>query len=207
MSTKNMVETQIKPRGVRDPLVLRAMETVPRERFVPASYRNLAFADCPLPIQGGQTISQPYMVAAMTELLQVGPESRVLEIGTGSGYQTAVLAEVVTAVFTVEIIESLALCARQLLGEIGYTNIQFKIGDGHLGWPEHGPYDGIIVTAAPVTIPQQLVDQLKPNAKMVIPVGPVALHQELLVVDKNEDGTIHSQPVMPVRFVPLTGGD
>lgn len=207
MSTRYMVDTQIKPRGVSNDWVLAAMEAVPRDRFVPEGYKNLAFSDCPLPILSGQTISQPYMVAVMTESLRIDNTSKVLEIGTGSGYQTAVLAEICKEVYTVEILESLASEARVLLGELGYHNIHYKLADGHLGWPEMGPYDAIIVTAAPETLPPELPKQLKPGARMIIPVGPTAECQELCIYEKTEEGDIHRTIIMPVRFVPLVGGN
>ena len=206
MSTSYMVKTQIMPRGISSPLVLKAMEAVPRDMFVLESYRKLAFSDCPLPILEGQTISQPYMVAAMTELLNIGPQSKVLEIGTGSGYQTAVLAEICARVFTVEIIESLANGAATLLNKMGYKNIEFKLADGHLGWMEHAPYDAIIVTAAPEVLPPLLPDQLKRGCRLVIPVGPSTETQELRVIEKDEQGTLVSRSVMAVRFVPLVNG-
>lgn len=205
MSTEYMVETQIKPRGVRNDRVLEAMRSVSRDLFVPESYRNLAFSDCPLPIPQGQTISQPYMVAAMTELLDLKPEAKVLEIGTGSGYQTAVLAEIAKDVYTVEIIESLSNHAKSLLTTLGYRNIHFKKGDGYFGWPDHGPYDGIIVTAAPEEVPPNLVTQLAPGAKMIIPVGPHSETQTLRCIQSLGPGELLARDVMAVRFVPLTG--
>jgi len=205
MSTDYMVDTQIKPRGVSDRSVLRAMRAVSRDLFVPDAYRNLAFSDCPLPIPKGQTISQPYMVAAMTEMLQVGPTSRVLEIGTGSGYQTAVLAEIVERVYTVEILEPLGASARTLLENLGYENIAYRIDDGFYGWQEEAPYDGIIVTAAPDRVPPPLIDQLAIGGRLIIPVGPHSESQSLRVITRDAHGEIASREVMPVRFVPLTG--
>jgi len=205
MSTEFMVETQIKPRGVVSDTVLRAMRSVSRDLFVPESYRNLAFSDCPLPISSGQTISQPYMVAAMTEMLEIDETSKVLEIGTGSGYQTAVLAEIAAEVYTVEIIEGLGATARTLLDKLGYENIHYRIGDGYYGWPEKGPFDAIIVTAAPEEVPHPLSAQLVPGGRMVIPVGPHAEAQTLEVILKAADGAMLVREVMPVRFVPLTG--
>ena len=204
MSTDYMVDTQIKPRGVSNPDVLRAMRAVSRDLFVPESYRNLAFSDCPLPIQKGQTISQPYMVAAMTELLAINGESRVLEIGTGSGYQTAVLAEIAAEVYTIEIHASLAEGAAILLNKLGYENIHFRSGDGYHGWPERGPFDAIIVTAAPEEVPPSLIKQLVEGGQMVIPVGPHAEAQCLRSLLKTSDGSLLSRDVMAVRFVPFT---
>jgi len=205
MSTDYMVDTQIKPRGVSNPEVLRAMRDVSRDQFVPVSHRNLAFSDCPLPIPRGQTISQPYMVAAMTELLEIDSRSRVLEIGTGSGYQTAILAEIAREVYTVEIIASLAEAAMPLLSQLGYTNVQFKTGDGYFGWPENGPYDAIVVTAAPEEVPPQLIKQLREGGRMVIPVGPSDETQVLRTILKAADGALLTRDVMAVRFVPFTG--
>ncbi|MDJ0836194.1 MAG: protein-L-isoaspartate(D-aspartate) O-methyltransferase [Acidobacteriota bacterium] len=205
MSTEYMVETQIKPRGVTNPEVLRAMRTVSRDLFVPENYRNLAFSDCPLPIPKGQTISQPYMVAAMTELLAIDSTSKVLEIGTGSGYQTAVLAEIAAEVYTVEIVESLGIQARNLLTGIGYTNIHFRLGDGYFGWPENGPYDAVIVTAAPEEVPATLLAQMSLGARMVIPVGPHAESQTLRLIQRTGEDQYLNRDVMAVRFVPLTG--
>lgn len=206
MSTKYMVETQIKPRGIVDRAVLQAMIQVPRDRFVPHDYQNLAFSDCPLPIADSQTISQPYMVAAMTEMLRLDATSKVLEIGTGSGYQTAVLAEVCSQVYTVEILESLSQNAGQLLAELGYQHIHYRLADGHSGWCEHAPFDGIIVTAAPERVPVPLTKQLKVGARMVIPVGLTAESQELRIIEKISEENITETCVMPVRFVPLVGG-
>lgn len=185
-----------------DPQVLTAMETVRRHEFVPKFQRHAAYKNRPLPIGGGQTISQPFIVALMTDLLNLQPEHKVLEIGTGSGYQAAVLAKLAKDVYTIEIVESLGTTAARTLSRLGYTNVYTKIGDGYAGWPEHAPYDAIIVTAAPDHIPAALIEQLKPGGRMVIPVG--TLWQELLVVTKNADGTTTSEEVVPVRFVPLT---
>jgi len=185
-----------------DPQVLTAMETVLRHEFVPKFQRYAAYKNRPLPIGGGQTISQPFIVALMTDLLNLQPEHKVLEIGTGSGYQAAVLAKLAKDVYTIEIVESLGKTAARTLSRLGYTNVYTKIGDGYAGWPEHAPYDAIIVTAAPDHIPAALIEQLKPDGRMVIPVG--TLWQELLVVTKNADGTTTSEEVVPVRFVPLT---
>ena len=198
-----MVETQIVARGVRDPRVLAAMRKVPRHRFVDDGQRAQAYEDHPLPIPGNQTISQPYIVALMTELLELKPSSRVLEIGTGSGYQSAVLAELASQVYTIEIVPELARLAGSRLKDLGYGNVTVREGDGYRGWPEHAPFDGIIVTAAPERIPQPLLDQLAPGGIMVIPVG--GFFQELKVFRKSADGRITEKDILPVRFVPMTG--
>ncbi len=190
--------------GVKDEKVLDAMRTVLRHEFVPTSRRDDAYADHPLPIGHGQTISQPYIVAYMTEMLKPKPDYKVLEIGTGSGYQAAVLAEIVKQVYTIEIIEPLAERAKQTLKEQGYKNVTVKHGDGYFGWAEHAPFDAIIVTAAASHIPPPLVEQLKPGGRMAIPVGPPLQTQNLILVEKLEDGSIRRKSVMPVRFVPLT---
>jgi protein-L-isoaspartate(D-aspartate) O-methyltransferase len=197
-----MVADQIEARNVTDPQVIRAMQDVPRHAFVPEKLRSLAYSDGPLPIGEGQTISQPYIVAFMTEALKLKPDDKVLEIGTGSGYQAAVLAEIVDSVFTIEIIESLGKTAGTRLKELGYHNIVVRIGDGYQGWPEETPFDAIIVTAAPERIPQPLIDQLKVGGRLVIPVGSVI--QELVRITKTADGT-RRENLLPVRFVPMTG--
>jgi protein-L-isoaspartate(D-aspartate) O-methyltransferase len=189
--------------GLRD-CVLRAMGTVQRHRFVPAHLVQDAYLDRPLPIGLGQTISQPFIVALMTELLDPQPNSRVLEIGTGSGYQAAVLAECVAKVYTIEIVAPLGERSRSLLAELGYSNVDVRIGDGYKGWPEAAPFDGIIVTAAPDHIPQPLIDQLAPNGRMVIPVGSTHGVQDLLVITKGADGRAVTKRTIAVRFVPLT---
>jgi len=198
-----MVETQIVARGVRDPRVLAAMRKVPRHLFVDAAQRTEAYEDHPLPIPGNQTISQPYIVALMTELLELKPTSRVLEIGTGSGYQSAVLAELAKEVYTIEIVPELAALAAQRLKELAYDNVRTREGDGYRGWPEEAPFDAIIVTAAPERIPQPLLDQLAPGGVMVIPVG--GFFQELKVFRKSADGRVTERDILPVRFVPMTG--
>ena len=198
----NMVRTQIRERGVSDETVLKAMEKVPRHRFVPEQYLDEAYADHPLPIGEGQTISQPYIVALMTDLLDLKPGERVLEIGTGSGYQAAVLAEIVDEVYTIEVIESLGKAAAARLEALGYTNIRTRLGDGYYGWEEHAPYDAIIVTAAPDHIPQPLVRQLKDGGRLVIPVGPPGAVQTLWRIEKKGDQII-SRNEGAVRFVPL----
>jgi protein-L-isoaspartate(D-aspartate) O-methyltransferase len=195
-----MVETQLKARDITDPRVLDAMLKVERHKFVPKEYQHLAYIDEPLPIGFGQTISQPYIVAKMTELLELNKNDKVLEIGTGSGYQAAILAELCKEVYTIEIIPELAQRAEKLLKELGYKNIFVKVGDGYYGWPEHAPFDKIIVTCAPKEIPQKLVEQLKDGGKMVLPVGDV--FQELVVVEKH-NGVVTKKSVFPVRFVPM----
>ena len=199
-----MVDNQIRRRGVTDQDVLNAMEAVPRHEFVPPQYQGQAYADHPLPIGHGQTISQPYIVALMTELLQLKTTDRVLEIGTGSAYQAAILGEIVAEVYTVEIIEPLARDAKQRLERLGYTNVHTLNADGYYGWEEHAPYDAIIVTAAPDHIPQSLVQQLKDGAKLVIPVGPPGGYQTLWQVTKEGD-QVKKRNVTGVLFVPLTG--
>jgi protein-L-isoaspartate(D-aspartate) O-methyltransferase len=187
-----------------DPRVMAAMAEVPRAAFVPADERQYAYANGPLPIGWGQTISQPYIVALMTDLLGCGPQARVLEVGTGSGYQAAVLSRVVRQVYSVEIIPELAEAAARRLTELGYTNVETRMGDGYLGWPEQAPFDGILVTAAAPTIPPALVEQLGPRARLVLPVGEPHGRQELLSVEKDPDGFVHTKPILPVAFVPLT---
>ena len=200
-----MVDEQIKPRGVSDPWVLDAMAKVPRHLFVSEEDRAQAYADRPLLIGHGQTISQPYMVAAMTELLETRPESRVLEIGTGSGYQTAVLAELCRQVYTVEVVPALWERARTLLQELGYANVAFRQGDGRLGWPQEAPFDGILVTCAPEEAPEELVSQLKDGGRMVVPLGSPGDVQTLYVI-KVQGGRVTRRAVMGVRFVPLMPG-
>lgn len=201
----DMVETQIKARGVSDERTLEAMRTVPRHKFVPKLYAPFAYNDQPLPIGEGQTISQPYIVAFMTEQLKLKPGCRVLEVGTGSGYQAAVLSLLCREVYTIEIIPSLGEGARKVLEELEYKNVSVKIGDGYLGWEEHAPFDGILVTAAAPHIPQPLIDQLKIDGRMIIPIGEVFDVQDLVLVEKKEDGSVTTQKILPVRFVPLTG--
>ena len=184
--------------------VMAAMRTVPRDAFVPEMERRFAFENGPLPIGCGQTISQPYIVALMTDLLDVDEQSVVLEIGTGSGYQAAVLSQVVRQVYSVEIIETLAQRARETLHRLGYDNVECRCADGYHGWPDHAPYDGILVTAAAPSLPHPLLEQLKPGARLVIPVGQPYSYQELRVVEKDEAGAIHETAVLGVTFVPLT---
>ena len=199
---ERMVKTQIEARGVKDRLVLDAMRKVPRHLFVAEGLQDVAYTDGPLPIGEEQTISQPYIVALMTELLGLAGGEKVLEIGTGSGYQAAILAEIAKEVYTIEIICSLVEMAETRLKEMEYKNITVKCADGYQGWEEHAPFDGVMVTAAPDHIPQPLVDQLKVGGKLVIPVGD--LFQELIVITKTEKG-IKKETNIPVRFVPMTG--
>ena len=199
---EKMVETQIKSRGVKDPRVLSAMLKVERHLFVPKDLQTSAYADQPLPIGEGQTISQPYIVALMTELLELKGGEKVLEVGTGSGYQAAILAELTKEVYTIEIIEALASSAKNLLLQLGYQNIHVKAGDGYLGWPEVAPFDAIIVTCAPDHIPKPLLEQLKEGGRMVVPVG--AYSQELKKIVKRS-GRIETSDIIPVIFVPMTG--
>jgi protein-L-isoaspartate(D-aspartate) O-methyltransferase len=198
-----MVEQQIAARGVTDGAVLRAMEAVPRHEFVPAESRAQAYADRPLPIGHGQTISQPYIVALMTSLAAPKPGDRVLEVGTGSGYQAAVLAELGARVYSIEIVEPLARAARQTLHRLGYDAVQVRHGDGYGGWPEAAPFDAIVVTAAPPAIPPALLAQLAPGGRLVIPVG--TQEQELRVLVRTASG-IETRSVVPVVFVPMVGG-
>ena len=188
-----------------DERVMAAMAAVPREQFVLPAYRHLAYQNTPLPIAAGQTISQPLIVALMTHLLDPQPEDVVLEVGTGSGYQAAVLAGLVLRVYSVEIVEELATEAAGVLARLGYDNVSVRAGDGYAGWPEHAPFDGIIVTAAAEEIPPPLLQQLKPGGKLVIPVGEEHGYQELLLVEVGDNGEVRERSMLPVRFVPLTG--
>ena len=199
-----MVAEQIEARGVTDPRVLAAMAKVPRHLFVPEAYRAEAYQDHPLPIGHGVTISQPYIVALMTELAQVGPGDKVLEIGTGSGYQAAVLAELGAEVYTIEVLEPLARKARALLESLGYTKVHARHGDGYAGWPEAAPFDAIVVTAAPPEVPEALKVQLAEGGRLVIPVG--SRYQELKVIVRRGDRFV-SRTVIPVRFVPMVHGE
>jgi protein-L-isoaspartate(D-aspartate) O-methyltransferase len=204
MVTDDIASGKFGRKPVQDTQVLRAMRAVARHKFVARGNESMAYADSPLGIGYGQTISQPYIVAAMTELAAVDAEDVVLEVGTGSGYQAAVLAEIVQKVYTVEIVAPLGEEAKARLKSLGYDNVEVRIGDGYAGWPEHAPYDAIVVTAAPETVPQPLIEQLAIGGRMVIPVGGQYGAQALKVVIKQEDGSLLEQSVMPVRFVPFT---
>jgi len=197
-----MVSSQIEQRGVTDKNILEAMRRIPRHLFIPEKYRSHAYDDGPMPIGEGQTISQPYIVALMTWLIKPDEGDKILEIGTGSGYQAAVLAELAGEVYTIEIVEVLGHRAKALLDNLEYKNIDFRIGDGYQGWPEQAPFDGIIVTCAPPEVPQPLLDQLAEGGLMIIPVG--VDYQELVLFEK-KDGEIIKRSVLPVRFVPMTG--
>ncbi len=188
-----------------DPKVMDAMRKVPRHEFVPGQVRDKAYENRPLPIGHGQTISQPYIVALMTDLLEPKRQHKVLEVGTGSGYQAAILAELVAEVFTIEIIEPLGNEAKERMKQLNYKNAHVRIGDGYYGWEEHGPFDGIVVTAAASHIPPPLIQQLKPGGRMVIPVGSRFMVQQLVVVEKDAKGKLTTRQILPVRFVPLTG--
>ncbi len=194
---------KLEAQGVSDEKVLEAMRKVQRHEFVPEQHRDDAYDDRPLPIGMDQTISQPYIVAYMTQMLKLGGDEKVLEIGTGSGYQAAVLAEIAGEVYTIEILGPLARNAEKTLNRLGYQNIHVRVGDGYKGWPEHAPFDAIIVTAAPGHIPQPLVDQLKPGGRMVIPVGE--WYQELKLITKDQNGNVEVHKDLPVMFVPMTG--
>jgi protein-L-isoaspartate(D-aspartate) O-methyltransferase len=190
-------------RDYLDLRVMAAVREVPREAFVPLDLRYAAFDNGPLPIGHGQTISQPYIVALMTDMLQLQPKHRVLEIGTGSGYQTAILSQLCRQVYSVEVVPELSEAAQRLLQRLGYDNIQSRTGNGYEGWPEHAPYDGIIVTAAASHVPPALIEQLKPGGRLVIPVGEPYSHQELILVEKDPQGKIHTRDILGVAFVPL----
>jgi protein-L-isoaspartate(D-aspartate) O-methyltransferase len=198
---QRMVREDIEARGIRNKAVLEAMRSTPRHLFVPESARPAAYADHPLSIGLGQTISQPYIVALMSEMLSPQPQHRVLEIGTGSGYQAAVLSPLVKDVYSMEVVEPLGNAARELLGRLGYKNVHVRIGDGYKGWPEAAPFDRVIVTAAPPDVPQALIDQLKPGGRLVAPVG--TWDQYLIVIDKDSSGRIKRRQDIPVRFVPM----
>ena len=200
---ERMVQRHLGGRDIDDPKVLEVMGRVPRQRFVPAGRQSYAYDDNPLLIGHDQTISQPYIVALMTQLAKPKPKSRALDIGTGSGYQAAVLAEICKEVYSIEIVKPLAEEARRRLKELGYKNITVRHGDGYRGWPEKAPFDVIIVAAAPDHVPQPLVDQLAPGGKMVIPVG--RYYQQLIVIERDKDGKVHRKPNIAVMFVPMTG--
>ena len=200
---RRMVKTQIKDRGVRDPAVLAAMEKVPRHEFVPESQRAYAYDDHPLPIGEGQTISQPYIVALMTEALALSPRSRVLELGTGSGYQAAVLAELADSVFTIEYFPTLAQEAASRLARLGYRNVSVRAGDGWNGWPERAPFDAIVLTFAAPQVPPELPGQLRPGGRICAPIGEADGTQQLMLYHKRADGTMTAESLCPVRFVPV----
>lgn len=201
---ERLVKERLVPQGIKDRQVLKAMQKVERHKLIPESLQKYAYEDRPLPIGNDQTISQPFIVAYMTEAIKPRAGMKVLEIGTGSGYQAAVLAEIVDEVYTIETVEELAERAKNDLQEMGYDNIHFKVGDGFYGWEEHAPYDAIIVTAAPEEIPPRLIEQLKVGGRMVIPVGPTPDTQELKLVEKKKNGNLKSRDLLPVRFVPFT---
>ncbi|MFZ3375244.1 MAG: protein-L-isoaspartate(D-aspartate) O-methyltransferase [Chthoniobacterales bacterium] len=203
LERRRMVQEQLMPRGIHDARVLAVMSKVPREEFVPQDVRAQSYSDGPLPIGQGQTISQPYIVSLMTEQLRLEPSDRVLEIGTGSGYQAAVLAELVTDVYTIEIIEPLVKNAEATLARLGYKNVHVKAGDGYKGWPEQAPFDAIIVTCAPDRVPQSLTEQLKADGRMIIPVGE-QFAQELYLLEK-KNGQLKESAILPVLFVPMLG--
>ena len=198
----DMVENQIVSRGINDARVIKAMLKVKRHLFVPKEYLDSAYSDKPIPIEKEQTVSQPYMVALMTELLNPSPGKKILEIGTGSGYQSAVLAEIGCDLYTIEIIEDTAANARKTLEKLGYSNIKYRIGDGYRGWEKNAPFEGIIVTAAPADIPDKLIEQLSQGGRMIIPVGD--LSQELLLIENTNEG-VKRKKITAVRFVPMTG--
>ena len=199
----NMIETQIKKRGITDQTILDAMKKVNRHEYVQENFERLAYSDRPVPIGFGQTISQPYIVAFMSHKLNVASHHKVLEIGTGSGYQAAVLAELSDYVYTIEIIPELAKRAEKVLKKNDYDNITMRIGDGYKGWPEHALFDRIMVTAAPKEIPEKLVEQLAPGGIMVLPVGETVMMQYLWLITKDNDGQIEKEKILPVRFVPM----
>ena len=201
---EHMVQSQIVDRGITNAAVLDALRKIPRHEFVPDAERAQAYEDHPLPIGQHQTISQPFIVALMSELAQVQRGQRVLEIGTGSGYQAAVLAELGAEVYTMEILEPLARTAAARLQQLGYDRLQVKYGDGYLGWPEHAPFDAIVVTAAADPVPPPLIEQLKPGGRLVMPVGQAGERQTLVVLQKDASGQLHTRNVAPVVFVPLT---
>jgi protein-L-isoaspartate(D-aspartate) O-methyltransferase len=198
-----MVADQVAARGVKDPRVLDAMRAVPRHEFVPIAVREDAYVDSPLPIGHGQTISQPYIVALMTELARPTPSDRALEVGTGSGYQAAILSSLVARVFSVELVDPLAQSASAILRRLGYSNVTVRSGDGYLGWPDEAPFDIILVTAAPEEVPAALVAQLKPGGRLIVPVGRVWDVQDLQLIEKDAGGKVKTRSIIPVRFVPM----
>ncbi len=202
---QEMVRTQIAARGIRDANTLAAMRSVPRHKFVRGGDLRRAYSDQPLPIGLGQTISQPYIVAYMTEALMLDANDRVLEVGTGSGYQAAVCAEIAAEVYTIEILEGLAASAKKRLAELGYANVFVRAGDGYFGWEENGPFDAIIITAAAGMVPPPLVEQLKPDGLMILPLGSPYGAQTLVLVSKDDRGRVKSKALLPVRFVPMVG--
>ena len=204
---ERMVREQMENRDIRNREVLRAIRAVPRHLFVPPNLRSMAYADHPVPIGYSQTISQPYIVALMTQMLEPEKGHKALEIGTGSGYQAAVLSPLVKQVYTIEIVPELARSAGALLMQLGCKNVMVKQGDGYRGWPEEAPFDRIILTAAPPEVPQALLDQLKPGGRLVAPVGGSVFGQELVMIDKGADGKIRRNPGIPVRFVPMVRGE
>ncbi len=189
-----------------NPIVIAAMNKVERHRFVPAALSAIAYLNRPLPIGHGQTISQPFIVALMTDLMRIKAGDKVLEIGTGSGYQAAILAEMGSSVYSIEIIEPLGIQASGLLKTLGYRNVETRVGDGYYGWPEAAPFDAIMVTAAASHVPPPLIKQLKPGGRMMIPIGSQFMTQYLMLVEKQQDGSVATRQILPVRFVPLTGG-
>ncbi|MCL7454273.1 MAG: protein-L-isoaspartate(D-aspartate) O-methyltransferase [Anaerolineae bacterium] len=204
---KEMVDRQLVARGIRDPEVLRAMAEVPRDAFVPRHLRHMAYTDSPLPIGEEQTISQPYIVALMTEAMEVSGDDRVLEIGTGSGYAAAVLSRIAAEVYTVERHGSLARSARQKFEELGYDNVHVRHGDGTMGWAEYAPYDAIVVTAGGPQVPEPLLEQLATGGCLVIPVGPSQYSQELVRIRRTSEADYHRENLGAVRFVPLVGSE
>ncbi len=204
---ERMVREQMESRDIRNREVLRAIRAVPRHLFVPPNLRSMAYADHPVPIGYSQTISQPYIVALMTQMLEPEKGHKALEIGTGSGYQAAVLSPLVKQVYTIEIVPELARSAGALLMQLGCKNVTVRQGDGYRGWPEEAPFDRIILTAAPPEVPQALLDQLKPGGRLVAPVGGSVFGQELVMIDKGADGKIRRNPGIPVRFVPMVRGE
>ena len=203
VARETMVRQQIVARGIREPRVIEAMRNVPRHLFIPLAERERAYDDSPVPIGEGQTISQPYIVALMTELVRPEPGDIALEVGTGSGYQAAVLARLVKHVYTIELEATLGERAAIALREQKYDNISMRVGDGYGGWPEHAPFDVIMVTAAPEQVPQPLIDQLKPGGRLIVPVGPRFNVQQLQLIEKDADGRVRTRTVSPVMFVPL----